>query len=349
MSLSNLFFASDKAVFDALQQFRYTNADIKNLFLSRGILVSHETKRINLAKYFSRLNHDYYDHQSIATILGIGHKKEKTSITNINNQFSIDGLEKIAIAVETEYQSNGDNVSHKVSKKGVELKFVYTQMDYNKSEFRQVIEREAIVSIEKDSDGVVIRWPHNDYVEVIKERILDLLESSDELDGDLEINEIEITSITSPELRTKFFFELLSGMEGYEMHDVTDVHVYHPKMVGDEEDTGVHVFKAALKGEGVHNSEEISSLYKKGYYISKIVWMAKTDSYDSDLYELEAQFGEPENCRNFSYLVKGFYKYKDRGEYSSGRTTLPNSEEIRLGRLIETSAKNAKSKVGNEI
>lgn len=350
MGVVNLFYASDKAIYDALQQHKYTKSALKELFLSRGIIVSNETEKDDVAKYFSSFNHDYFDHQSIANVLGVGHRKEKTSVTNINNEFSDDAVEEVSLAIKAEYEKNGDAVSVNKRTKGFELKIIYTQLDYNKSEFKQVIEREAIISVETNKSGLAIRWPHNEYVQQIKERLLDLLSSSDELDGDLDIEEIELVNFELPKSRTDFFVKLYKNMKGYQMSDVTDVQVYHPKVVSEkEDDLGVHIFKAALKGEGVHASDELSSLYKKGFYLSKITWIAKTDSYDSDLYELEAQFMDAESCKNFSYLVKGVYKNLGKGEHAKGRASLTQVEELRLGRLIEESATKAISLIEKEL
>lgn len=132
-------------------------------------------------------------------------------------------------------------------------------------------------------------------------------------------------------------------MNGYELLDVTDAYVYHPKPeVLEAEDgnteTGVHVSRASLKGEGVLKSEELSDLYERGFYIWKIKWKVKEKLADPDIYELEAQFGDPMNCTNFSYLVKGIRKYKAAGEYFSKPQKLSARETERFNKLIEDTA-----------
>lgn len=347
MSSGNLFYASDKAIYDALLQHQFTNSDLKDIFLSRGILVSCETDRDKLAKYFCRLNHDYYDHQMIASVLGVGNRREKSSITNVKNKFDNDSLEKAVTKIKEEQQSVGDVAEIKFTNKGIELRFIYTHIDYNKSEFKQVIEKEAIITIEHEEDELNIRWPSNDYVEDIKERLLDSLSKSDCLTDGLKVEEIELTNIESPEKRTEFFNNLIHTIGNFKLLDVTDVYVYHPKISKDEEkiDIGVHIFKASLKGEGVLISEELASLYKKGFYIWKISWLAKEDSYDADLYELEAQFSDAENCKKFSYLVRGAYKYKTNGEHNKSKSMVSSLEEVKLFRLIENAARHFLDKI----
>lgn len=133
---------------------------------------------------------------------------------------------------------------------------------------------------------------------------------------------------------------------------MTDAYVYHPKESpsadpdfdsdddDDEEvDFGVHISKASLKGEGVLQSEELHSLYTKGFYIWRIIWRCKDPAVGSDQIELEAQFAEPESCTEFSYIAKGFYKYKNQGIYSKNRTPLSYSAEKDLLQKLESRAR----------
>ena len=351
MTSGNLFYASDKAIRDALLQQKFTKADLKDIFLSRGILVSNETKRDVLANYFCCLNHDYFDHQTIASILGVGTRKEKTSITNVKNSINKETLEGVIHQIRDEQQKHGDIAEIKATHKGFEIKLKYSQVDYNKSEFRQVVDKEAIVSIETDDDGVAIRWPLNDYVEDVKEKILDLLSKTTKHNESLDIEELELTNIEGADSRTGFFTQLIELMDGLSLYDVTDVHVYHPKESKDDEtdNLGVHISKASLKGEGVLSSSELTSLYRKGFYIWRIIWIAKKNSFDSDLYEFEAQFADAELCRKFSYMVRGVYKYKHGGEYNKGKTSMPINEENKFSRLIESAAQNSLNKIQGTV
>ena len=63
--------------------------------------------------------------------MGVGHRKEKTSITNVKNSFSKDVLENVIIKIKGEHEAVGDIADYKSTKKGIELKIRYTQIDYN--------------------------------------------------------------------------------------------------------------------------------------------------------------------------------------------------------------------------
>jgi hypothetical protein len=101
---------------------------------------------------------------------------------------------------------------------------------------------------------------------------------------------------------------------------------------------GVHISRASLRGQGVLASKQMLDLLSQGFYISKIVWTSKSTQFDSDLYEFEAQFSEPETCTMFSYAARGYYGYKGAGEYNASRTQFSKVEDSRLGRLIEAGA-----------
>jgi len=309
MKHGNILYASDKALFDALVQFKFKKSDLAELFISRGVIVSKASTREDLSKYFSRLNHDYYDHELIASVLGVAHRKEKSSLTSIKNDIEKDSVEKALGALQSKRQALGERVEVRSTNKGHELIIRYTEVDYNKSEFKQVIEKEAVLLVESSGSELQIRWPQNDFVEVLKEEILDELAGVVDSDEELNVQEIELTHVLDVKLRTKFFVNLINSMSGYDLCDVTDVYVFNPKKSGDDE-LGVHISKASLKGEGVLESEELLSLYKKGFYLSKIVWKAKADQHEADLYRFEAQFSDAENCKRFSYMASGVYKFK---------------------------------------
>lgn len=356
----NLMFASDNAVRDALtKQRKLTNSDLKSLFISRGILVSKETKREDLALYFSRLNHDYYDHQSIANVMGVTHRKEKSSVTYINAKFSKDEIENALYVVHGDQQQEGDNREVLVRENGFELRIDYQQIDYGKSEFCQVVNKDAVVSISETDEGISIRWPLNDYVEKIKDRLLDVMarQRDDDDNNNFEVEEIELSNIIEPKLRTNFFIRLIDLIDGYERNDVSDVYVYNPKKndadvdeegdIDDDSNLGTHITKVSLSGEGVQVSQELKSLYDKGFYTCKVVWTAKKKEIDSDLYQFEAQFSNPEECKAFSYMVSGVYKFKSLNKYNKSKHRVDTIEEQRFSKLIEQAAKKALIEIQN--
>ena len=345
---SSIFSASDKAIYDALNQSKVTNSSVKDLFLQRGVLISKLTKRKVNANNFSRLIHGYNDYSLLSNILGSISRREKITSLNIEGDLSLDDVE-VAANDLSNYIENFDAKSEVFIKdEQISIQISYRTTNFNKSEFRQVSDKVANILIEKNDTGIYIRSPMNDVVNEIKNKLIELIKL--EVD-DIVVEEISLCHIEDSKLRTLFFTELVRNMTGYEETDVTDVFVYHPKINqnsndddddddDDDVDSGVHISKASLKGEGVLKSIELNALYNEGFYIWKIVWQSKEiNTIDSDIYEFEAQFSDPEDFSQFSYLARGFYKYQSIGAYNKGRVQFTNKEEQDLNKIIEIAAR----------
>lgn len=358
MKTGNLYSVSDKALFDALNNSKLTNQEIIDIFFSRGILISKETKRKELALYFSRLTHGYHDFELLSEILGTYSRKEKSTSCEIPNTVSKDQIEQAAHDLCEKINVEGNSADSNILPNGdIEIVIKYQKLNLDKSELRQTVKKEATLVIETSKNGFTLRAPLNEDVNTWK---IDLLNNiQDETEDRIEFSEISLAHITDHSLRSEFLTTLIKEIGSYKLLDVTDVYVYHPKegrpsveeldididedteIEEDEEeiDLGVHISKASLKGEGVLQSEELHSLYAKGFYIWRIIWRCKEDVVGSDQVELEAQFSEPESCTKFSYIAKGFYKYKSLGAYSNSRSQLSYSAEKDLLQKLEFKAR----------
>jgi len=341
----SLYHASDKAVFDALCQHKMNKSNLKDLLLSRGILSSKETEKEEVAAYFSRLSHDFFDHQRISSILASHSQRERTSSLRANGKLDKDTLEKVAKGIQKKQRELGNKAEYTVKGDSVEIKVDYEYLDHRKSEFQQLVKRDAVIVLENDDQGVNLRWPSNDYVEKnIKDNCINSLSSY--YDDEPEIDKISLMHLESAKERTLFFRNLIKAIENHDLGDVTDVYVFHPKKQKDDDGGhGIHISRASLKGEGVLLSPEFKNLEDRGFYISKIAWTVKKNNYDSDLYAFEAQFRDPEKCDNFAYLVKGFQKYIATAEYSTTVQKMDRFTEIKYSRLLEKAARESIDKL----
>lgn len=353
--MSNLYSVTDKVLCDALNQSQVTQNEMRDLFLSRGIIISKETPRKVLSKNFSKFTHDYYDHQKIAEILGSEPRRERTTSKLVSNMPEKATVLKAAEKLKTELTENNDLCHIVADKSGtVKIHITYMSTNFSKSDFKQVVKKQAVIEIEPTASGYVMRRPDNDQTENYEQQLLSLIEimSTEKAiadgkplsDAKLDIHEISLENIDSPQHRIEFFTKLINGLEGYELDDVTDVYVYHPKPeeIEDEDgeaDIGVHVSKASLKGEGVLKSEEINSLYERGFYICRIKWRVKEKGADPNIFEFEALFNNPQSFSEFSYITKGMKKYKGHGEYNKNPTLLNDDQELFFSRLIEKTAR----------
>ncbi|MFV9013714.1 hypothetical protein [Morganella morganii] len=345
---------TDKALYDALCQSRVTDNDMVDIFLSRGILVSKKTDRKKLAKNFSKLTHDYYLHQKIASIFGGFLRREKSTSLVVNNIIDKTLLVKAANELKEIVEDEDDHCFVISDKNVIKISITYLSTNFGKSDFNQVEKKTALFDLEMLDKGFSIRRPDNEQSENYNTQLLEIIETLVDKDNKvkgiipdtsaLDIERIHLSNIEDAEKRTNFFKRLINGLDGYELDDVTDVFIYHPKpSVIEEEDgdseTGIHISKASLKGEGVLKSEELLSLYDRGFYIWKIRWRVKDKSKTPDLYDFEAQFSDPLEFKDFSYISRGMKKYKGDGKYNKNPTQLPDELEYKFKRIIEKTAR----------
>ncbi|EOX3103091.1 hypothetical protein ACPFM1_002094, partial [Vibrio cholerae] len=314
MSNLSLHAATDKAIFDAMNQSRVTKSDISELFFSRGVIISNATDKETLAKEFSSFFHSYTDYDKLASILGVYNRKERLTACSIETSLKVQDVENSIHKIKEKFVEEGASVEHRILQDGnkIEIIATYQTLNLSKNDFQQISVRDAAISIENTDDGLNIRYPQNSKVQKLSDAIVDILE---EKDKNLDKVDINLSSIEDPESRSKFFDLLIQKMEGYTLKDVTDAFVFNPKSNSEESDEReVHIKSASLKGRGVNLSSELTNLHEKGFYTWKVAWKSiKSNSESSDLYVFEAQFTDAEEFKDFSYIVKGSHKRKATG------------------------------------
>lgn len=360
---NGLYCVTDKALFDALIQSKVTHENMKNLFFKRGIIISKETPRKSLAIDFSRYFHGFSDYEKLSDILGSIGRREKSATNIINGGVERSEIESAVKDTISSLKKEGDIATFAyVENEGIEVTIKYIKLDYKLSEFRQSSTREAKILIEPTDDGLYqLRFPPNDKSqEFVKELTQNLIAINSE--KNISIDEITLESVKDPVQRTTFFKKLIENIYTFECIDVTDVYVSHQdievdaeKYESDSEDededevkvaTGHHISKASLKGRGVLDSPELNNFLSEGFYITRIIWMAKVKGFpDSDKVEFEAQFLNQEKCTRFSYLVRGYYKYKSQTEFRETRVSFEKEQEKLISTYIERAARD----ISNEI
>lgn len=352
----SLYYATDKNIFDALNQYKVDTATVMNLFQRRNIIVGKKTPREDLAKYFAKLIHDYYDHKDIAARLGIAPRRERITSMDV---VGIDETEKLQVAVEQlkqELEVAGDVVQ--VSREGDNwaIHIQYSTVDYKLSEFSQVQVRDGTIQFVKSPDGYVVRSTQNKYLNDVRETLLGKIEKFAE--SPLTRVVVSLFDVPSPKLRSKFFHELVSSLPGYTRRDVTDVYVYKTKPETDDDDDesddsassdpDTHVERVFLRGNGVTRSELLNELLDEDdYYITKIGWTATEIMGTGNTFDIEAVFADPKDCTDFSFILSGVYDV-EKGK-TSARRRAPSKGEINvISRVIEAKSRELVTKLRDE-
>ncbi|WP_299162078.1 hypothetical protein [Accumulibacter sp.] len=345
----SLYYASDKNVFDALNQHKVDIPTIMKLFERRNIVVSKKTPRENLAAYFSRQIHDYQDHKDIAARLGITTKRERITSMDVNGTVTKDHLDVAVRQLKEELEENGEVVQIHNEDGRVSLTVQYSTVDYKVSEFAQRQERDGTVELLKTDEGYTVRNTQNDFLNDVTQTLIKKLETA--ADTGLEQVTVSLFGIPSARLRSKFFHELASNLPGYSRSDVTAVYVYKAKpdaCVKDDEDedadddgieSATHVERVSLRGNGVTRSEILNNLLEKDdYFITKIAWGAREIAGSGHDYDIEAMFANPRDCIEFSFILRGVYPFEDGQLCSRRRTPFKHEIEVISG-VVEAKAR----------
>jgi len=134
----SLYFANDKVIFDSLNQHQVTSDLIRELLSERGILVSAETPKEELAKYFSRLTADYYDHNAIAVKLGRVAKRERITSSELTGKFGFKEIRAALQVTQKRLEELGNKVTISSENGRIAALIEYEHIDYTRSDLRQV-------------------------------------------------------------------------------------------------------------------------------------------------------------------------------------------------------------------
>jgi hypothetical protein len=343
----SFYYATDKNVFDALNEHKVKTQTVMQLFQRRNIIVGKKTPREDLAKYFARLTHDYYDHKDIAAHLGIVPRRERITSMDVVGIGDIDGIRAAVEQLKQELESAGDVVHVSRNGDNLTMHVQYSAVDYKRNEFSQVQVRDGTIEFVGSPDGYIVRNTQNDYLNDVRETILGKIEKV--AAAPLTKVAVSLFDIPSPQLRSKFFHELVNSLTGYTLRDVTDVYVYKAKPVVDDDDDELddsassdpdtHVERVLLRGNGITRSELLNDLLDDdAYYITKIGWIAVETMGAGNVYDIEAVFADTKDCTGFSFILKGVFPAE--GGQVSARRRAPESVEIdAISRVIESKSR----------
>ncbi len=252
MRMGSLYFASDKAIFDALTQRSLTSAELRKVFLSRGIVISNESDKKFLASRFSALFHDYYDYRNLSLLVGGRDSREKTTNVVVTTAVSKDQLTDALTSVK-EWLVDNEHEQAEVAVHGDQLKLTvkYQKLDLSQAEFRQVVEKTAEVTLEKQGNGWKITGPMNDKFKGITDQLYSQIEIV--TDQDVATRTISLEAIPDAGIRTNFLRDLIRNLKDMEVVDVVDVSTFNPK---DSEDDDLDLSDEALV---IEDSIEIES------------------------------------------------------------------------------------------
>lgn len=323
-----LYYATDKNLFDALSSHRVDSKLVAELFHRRNTLVSKKTNRDALARQFSSLAHDYADHQQIAHKLGVIQRRERLTPIKLITDISIDELLAAIGDVRQVLEEGGDVIVVERTKKVVRVRVQYQTIDFTRTQLGQLQTRDGEIEFALEGGEYMVRANDNERISAIRDSIISAAISSTEK-GVVQ-QDASLFDVPDGVLRSKFFDELSKSLVGYSRFDVKEAYVFKPRPDGGDEDADTliqkdpHVEKISLRGDGVNKTDILGGLSSQDYYIFRMGWLAQESKEPGNVYEIDAQFSDPLDCAQFSFLVGGVYPCEDSVVSSRRRPPLPS-------------------------
>lgn len=339
----SIYYATDKNIFDALNEHKVDLSTVIGLFERRNTLVSRKTSRDRLAEYFARLNHDFFDHQEIAQRLGVIPRRERLTSIDLLGIKDASTLLAAVEEVSERWRQYGDVIKVDRNKDNVSISVQYSMVDYGRSEFNQVQVRDGAIEFHLESGSYVVRSTKNQHIDDFRDSVISRLSTS----GDIEERKVSLFAHTEHKIRSDFFYDLFSALPGLELVDVTDVYVYKTE-AEDDELADSFVQRVSLKGKGVSRSEFLSELSDNSYYTYRVAWRAKEVLGRGDEFDIEAVFADPVGCTGFSFLLLGVYERID-GVVSAKRRLPMKNETLRIAQAVEGRARNLIAKLSGPV
>lgn len=349
MESSSVYMPNDKAICDAVNSSKLSTQSLTEIFFKRGIIISPKTNRKELALYYSRMFTGFKDFSDLTSDLqSITHRQQITSrfIKGVDASDALSAANKLKLIINDKKYEKDASAFVNRKQNEIVLQITYSDINPNKSQLQQVVTKEALISITKTADELVVRSPYNEDAERWANQLIEIMNNG--RDQPVKAEQISLEFIDDARLRSRFIEDLIRNLDGFSLKDVSRVSIFNPEKVKkadteldqeepseDDIDPGTHVFKASLNGKGVLNSTEIDLLHSKGFYTYHAVWTCIEASKTPDIYEIEVKFENSESCTSFSHKVKGFYRYLSAEKHSSTRNPPTSTVEKDIQFKIE--------------
>ncbi len=355
-----LYFATNKEIHDLLfsAKQKLTEAVLHQLLRDRGIFCSPSDSRDALVQYLSLLPHDYADVCGVLEKREASKRGEKTATVSLNTELTPDELREVVL----EYQKSEVQEivrSHKKSETEFVMNVTYSEFDYSKTRLLQRQDRDAELVFTKVAGRTEVRIPATDRARAMVDKLKEKIETNKKTK--IQLEEIELTSLTTAEQRTTFFTRLISSLPNFPLETVSRLKVAHS--TSEHEDDGLDiegdevsdaeekmlgvVENVALSGENLVASEMYQELKAKGFFITSVTWRAKQSVAPHAIIECDAGFEDRQAGKKFRYSIHGSLKFNN-GKYTKNIRPVEETEKADLLAMIERTARSVLARLLTE-
>jgi hypothetical protein len=240
--------------------------------------------------------------------------------------------------------------AHKKSESEFVINTTYSEFDYSKTRLLQRQDRDAELVFTKVGGRTEVRIPATDRARAMVDKLRVLIETHKK--AAIQLEEIELTGLTSAEARTMFFTRLITSLPDFPLMTVSRLRVAHSTapqedvdldMGGDDVDEAEELMlgvveNVALSGDNLVASEMYQELKDKGFFITSITWRAKQSVHPYAIIECDADFEDRQAGKKFRYSIHGALKFKN-GVYTKNIRPVSEAEKATLLALIERTAR----------
>ncbi|MDC3378780.1 hypothetical protein OAX78_00675 [Planctomycetota bacterium] len=351
------YYADDKDVRDVLEG-RLNPAVIASLLRRRGVLVNPDMDDEDFYRTFLLFGHSHYDVANLLEATERGGKGPSTTIRHVKATLDLGELFAAAKRVQR-HRAKTKNETWRLFKHEdpdhISIDLTYAEFDWKRTRLYQKRIREAHIRVQR-TPGKTVRWAFRltdaeraiEIVEEIRSAAMHLNPGKK-----IELTSIGLEGITQPALRTKFLFDLMTGIKNFALREISEVQFANvsggvaPPSSSAATVAGLN--KAILKGTSINKTSEYESLKAGGHYVSSAVWEMDPVDGKGYRYECEAGFGTPETASNFGYRVRWVYRRikqgKNKGELKRTRAKPTTPEESEISGLLERAAEKAQETV----
>ena len=356
-SFNSRYYAEDKDIFDLLKASSVTLKKIARFARKRGVFVSEQDSKEDILSYFSSLPQSWPQLQELMAEISSDDRDEKVSMVRLESSEPIAKIKEAAEFVQgLRAQPRNEAYSITESENGnFQVKVKYTDFDPKTTRLMQRRRREVKIEVEKVGDRFEIRHDHTGRSVEIVNRMVEALTSTSETETKIEA--VDLSGVSDPGLRTKFFTQLITNVQGFRFIDVKDLKVdrYIPPTPEDDEEIEKKEEKTAskknteaelksmvkrmvLSGDGVLVSDEYKALRKNEFYISKVSWMSRENEGDGRDVLFNAEFTGETDTKSFVYDIRWVWERDEDGNLRQVKTALAHSERGVFLRRLEDAA-----------
>jgi hypothetical protein len=274
----------------------------------------------------------------------------------MNTPAQPDMIAKVLDTLRDSY-ADSETGALKVSREGeqeMSVHMQYTETDLSRTTLHQKQERTAEFQIAVKDGKITVRAPST---EMGARMVADLRRAMEEETSEtVDANDIELSGITDPHVRTQFFTDLMEAVPSMatetvvkvkvssEIDEVSDTEEEDDETNAEIADTFAKVLRAELDGSDLVETAEYQRLISSGFFITDVRFRSR-DTHTGHVVEFIAGFNTPASATGFHFDAASISR--KNGTENTGFRSLQGQDRHFYLQRLESAAVEAHRKTEN--